>query len=174
MHTPERSYPPLWDSAVVIYTQNGVASLCLRLQDEHQLNVPMVLTCVWLAYCGHAIDPARLDMMFDAAAPINARVERIRAVRRDVGLARDQEPGWKEAYSHLQTAELAGERVEMRAIERAVLGAMREEELHDRSDARQRALDGLHRYARRAGASSCDALLEDLATLALDPLLADD
>jgi len=167
MHTRTES-PPLWDFAVALYTRDGVASLCLRLQDEHQLDVPMVLACVWLTYCGHGVDPARLDVMLDAAEPVNARVERIRAVRREIGTARAEEPGWQEAYAHLQTAELAGERVELRAIERAVLGAMGEDEPRDHSNTRQRAVDGLRRYARRAGASSCDALLEELADRALD------
>jgi uncharacterized protein (TIGR02444 family) len=43
-------FPPnsLWDFSLALYAQPGVADACLQLQDEHGLNVNLLLWCVWL------------------------------------------------------------------------------------------------------------------------------
>jgi uncharacterized protein (TIGR02444 family) len=56
------SSPSLWDFAVNLYTRPGVAALCLRLQDEYGVNVPLLLFARWLELRNQAMDlPAALN-----------------------------------------------------------------------------------------------------------------
>ncbi len=51
----------LWDFSLALYAQPGVADACLRLQDEHGLNVNLLLWCVWLECKGLFPDQAQLE-----------------------------------------------------------------------------------------------------------------
>lgn len=44
----ESSASSLWDFAVGLYTQPGVSSLCLELQDKYAVNVNVLLFARWL------------------------------------------------------------------------------------------------------------------------------
>lgn len=50
----------LWDFSLRQYARAGVADACLHLQDEHGVNVNLLLWCVWLEQCGITLDAARL------------------------------------------------------------------------------------------------------------------
>lgn len=50
----------LWDFSLVHYARTGVADACLSLQDEHGVNVNLLLWCVWLERRGLILDAARL------------------------------------------------------------------------------------------------------------------
>jgi uncharacterized protein (TIGR02444 family) len=54
------NYLSLWDFSLLHYARTGVADTCLRLQDEHGVNVNLLLWCVWLEQCGLPLDAARL------------------------------------------------------------------------------------------------------------------
>lgn len=47
---------PLWDFALAIYTRSGVEPLCLRLQDNHAVNIPVLLFARWLEARQQALD----------------------------------------------------------------------------------------------------------------------
>lgn len=106
------SSPALWPFAVHVYALPGVSGLCLRLQDEHGLDVDVLLTILWRACQGVAVDDAALDRLLAAAAPVRPRLQELRALRRAVGSDRAQEPRWRETYEHLKAAELAAEHME--------------------------------------------------------------
>ena len=40
----------LWDFSNQLYDREGIASLCLRLQDEYRLDVNLLLFCCWCAH----------------------------------------------------------------------------------------------------------------------------
>jgi len=52
--------PTLWDFSLQLYARAGVADACLRLQDEHGVNVNLLLWCAWLEQRGLALDVTRL------------------------------------------------------------------------------------------------------------------
>jgi uncharacterized protein (TIGR02444 family) len=148
----------LWAFAVQAYALPGVAAACLRLQDEHGLDVSVVLACLWLASRGGALDDAGLDRMLAAAAPARARVLELRALRRAAGSDREHDPHAQARYEQLQATELAAERVELSSIEVALAAvpggaAAKPAEL---------ALAALRRYSACCGASSCEPLLQTL------------
>lgn len=50
----------LWDFSLMHYARAGVADACLRLQDEHGVNVNVLLWCAWLEQRGLMLNAARL------------------------------------------------------------------------------------------------------------------
>ncbi|PUA28367.1 MAG: TIGR02444 family protein [Cellvibrio sp. 79] len=50
----------LWDFSVHYYARPGVSPLCLRLQDEHGVNVNVLLWALWLGYRGIRLEPVQL------------------------------------------------------------------------------------------------------------------
>lgn len=148
----------LWPFAVRAYALPGVASLCLRLQDEHGLDVDVVLACLWVAAHGGALDDADLERMLAAAAPARARVLELRALRRAAGSDREHDPRAQERYAQLQATELSAERVELSCIE-ATLAAVPGP---DAAAPAMLALTALRRYAASRGEPSCDPLLQAL------------
>jgi uncharacterized protein (TIGR02444 family) len=148
----------LWGFAVRSYALPGVAERCLRLQDEHGLDVDVVLAVLWSASRGVELDDRQLARVLDAAAPARGRVLEIRALRRAVGEARSEDPRWEECYASLKGAELAAERVELMAIEVVVPDPLRVAE----TNASMLARRGLRRYAAH-GRGSATSLLFELA-----------
>lgn len=153
----------LWDFVGNTYAREGVAPSCLRLQDEHELDVDVLLACLWLTAGGQRVDEPRLDAMLGAAAPVRPRIVEIRQLRRAVGSDRGEDPSWQATYERLLAAELAAERVELDRIE----AALRPPWPSAQGEPLALAREGLRRYARRQGALSCDALLDRLIDHAL-------
>jgi uncharacterized protein (TIGR02444 family) len=59
---------PFWDFSLRVYSQPEVERCCLTLQDEHGLDVNLVLLATWAAGTGRALDPtlaARLRQIGD-------------------------------------------------------------------------------------------------------------
>lgn len=50
----------LWEFSLALYARPDVAAACLRLQDEHLLNVNLLLWCVWLEGLGLKLELAQL------------------------------------------------------------------------------------------------------------------
>ena len=74
---------PLWDFAVGLYAAPGVEAACLTLQDEHGLDVPLLLTCLFLAKRGAALGEEGLaPLMRHAAAWSETVVSPLRRIRR--------------------------------------------------------------------------------------------
>jgi uncharacterized protein (TIGR02444 family) len=59
---------PFWDFSLRVYSQPEVERCCLTLQDEHGLDVNLVLLATWAAGTGRVLDPtlaARLRQIGD-------------------------------------------------------------------------------------------------------------
>src|SRR5207248_3229403 len=65
----------LWSFSLAFYARPGVGAACLALQDEHGLDVNLILLCCWLGWSGRG----RL-----AAAELAAADRRVAAWRREV------------------------------------------------------------------------------------------
>lgn len=101
---------PLWDFAVAVYARPGVRELCLRLQDEHGLDVDVLLAAAWAAHQGLRLDAAAAGALDEAARPVRERFTLpIRELRR--GAAHDPE-----LKQHLLAAELRAERLAIQAL----------------------------------------------------------
>lgn len=65
------------------YGHPGVADACLQLQDDHGLDVNVILTCLWWERCGGApLGLAQLNTLLAQSAAMRAEVQAIRTRRR--------------------------------------------------------------------------------------------
>ena len=71
-----------WSFALATYERRSVREICLRLQDDHSLDVMLLLGCLWAGYRGLRLDPAQVAAMADAVAPWQTKVTvRLRKAR---------------------------------------------------------------------------------------------
>ena len=52
---PERAVSPFWTFSLRIYGQPGVPPACLTLQDEHGVDVNVLLFALYAASCGRQL-----------------------------------------------------------------------------------------------------------------------
>lgn len=167
-----------------VYALPGVEPLCLRLQDEHGLDVDALLAILWQAHRGAPLDDATLERLSTAVAPVHARVLELRALRRTLAADRTHEPRWQETYEHLKAAELSAERLELSMLEVVLTsplpaapgsaqldpsGLAPEPAPNNPAPADPAALAfaALHRHAERCGAPPCAPLLRALVDAVL-------
>jgi uncharacterized protein (TIGR02444 family) len=73
----------LWDAALALYGAEGVRELVLQLQDEHGIDVPLLLALTWLDSRGVAVDDARYARLVAASSAWQREVVTpLRAARR--------------------------------------------------------------------------------------------
>lgn len=105
---------PLWDFAAAAYARLGVRELCLRLQDEHGLDVDVLLAAAWAAHEGIRLDAASARVLDEAARPVR---ERFTLPIRESRRAAAHDPELKQ---HLLAAELRAERLALHALQAAL------------------------------------------------------
>ena len=102
----------LWDFSLRQYARAGVADACLRLQDEHGVNVNVLLWCLWLGQRGLTLDAARLRSAqkrihaWDEHYVVPLRQLR-RRIKAEFGMA---DPGIEQVRSQIKQAELLAEK----------------------------------------------------------------
>ncbi len=100
---------PFWAFSLALYQQPDVAPACLALQDDHGLDVNLLLFACYCAAQGQALSTANARVVDDGiAAWRDGLVGPVRALRRR---ARD-EFGEVDVRDALLAAELAAERVQ--------------------------------------------------------------
>ena len=74
---------PFWDYSLKVYMSDGVGAACLALQEAHQLDVNVVLFCIWLGESGRgALTDAEMAEVTGAVGAWHDSVVRpLRAVR---------------------------------------------------------------------------------------------
>ena len=74
---------PFWQFSINVYAQDGVPEACIRLQEEHGIDVNVLLFCCWSAAIGNgALTPEELAAARNAVMPWNREiVQGLRAVR---------------------------------------------------------------------------------------------
>lgn len=167
--------PALWPFAVHVYALPGVSGLCLRLLDEHGLDVAVLLAILWRACRGALVDDAALERALLVAAPVQARVLELRTLRQAVGSDRATDPRWQETYEHLKAAELAAERLELSMLEACLVSEASQSQTSTSTAppsltsplASGLALAALRRLAELRRERSCEPLLQALVEAVL-------
>ncbi len=78
-----KAIPSLWDFATERYALPGVAERCLRLQDEHDFDVNLLLFCCWYGTYYGEIDNSALKRLSEYSRQWQAlAVQPIRQTRR--------------------------------------------------------------------------------------------
>jgi len=74
---------PFWDFSLEIYGRPGVEAACLALQDEHHLDVNLVLLAAWLAASGRRLPPSLAARLRRLGEDYQARImQPLREARR--------------------------------------------------------------------------------------------
>ena len=116
---------PAWRFALDLYGRPDVAGECLRLQDEHGLDVSLLLVSLWLGSERRAaLDPGRLgDAQAIARDWAGIAVAPLRAARRGVKLSPAiRDPAVVSFRAKLQSVEIEAERIEMALLYRWAAG----------------------------------------------------
>lgn len=143
-----------WAFSVRVYADADVPPACLTLQNDHGLDVNMLLYCCWLATHGAQLDTDVLERALTFAEPWSAQVvkplRRARTWMKRDSSARAQLPAdvYADLRESIKTIELEAERLQQIALE-----ALTPPPAHDPvSDAEALSLmsDNLLRYVKRA------------------------
>ncbi|TVQ36139.1 MAG: TIGR02444 family protein [Geminicoccaceae bacterium] len=110
-----------WETVCRLYAAPGVRGLCLDLQDQHGIDVPVLLTGGWLFTRGVALDAGRWTHLTASAAAWQTQVVApLRAARRallqaapPLGIAEARALALKR---EVQAVELAAERLQIEAL----------------------------------------------------------
>ncbi len=75
---------PFWDFSISLYSKPGVGAACLALQDRHEIDVNILMFCLWLADDGYpAATGAEMRAYRHAVEPWHQEAVRgLRAVRK--------------------------------------------------------------------------------------------
>jgi uncharacterized protein (TIGR02444 family) len=74
---------PFWDFSLKVYMAGGVGQACLELQDAHELDVNVLLFCLWVGASGRgALDDTQMSDVLDAVHDWHHNIVReLRTVR---------------------------------------------------------------------------------------------
>ncbi len=137
----------LWTFSLEHYAKPGVKQACLRLQDEHDLDVNVALACLWHERRGAVpLSSEDITALLATVAEQRARVVKIRPLRRE---ARSVDDG---LYRALKRSELLAENL----LQRALSEALTEHPDGPQGDGRA----SLQRYAEHASKPLSDALVD--------------
>jgi uncharacterized protein (TIGR02444 family) len=101
---------PLWDYASTTYGLEGVASVCLVLQDRFGVDVNLLLYAAWLAHLQQRLGATHVEALDACVSDWRDQVVRpLRALRRQLYAV----AGAGEFYEGVKALELQAERVQL-------------------------------------------------------------
>ena len=154
-----------WTWSLERYERAGAAETLLRLQDEHGLNVNLLLWCCWSAEFFDAISGPVMREAEKATRDWNARVTApLRSVRRRLKNGDDGDKKQRKALRKMvKDAELEAEKVEQTRLE--ALAAAHLAPLASTAGAAGRAANNLRLYAEQTEAGDAAPLTAQLSAL---------
>ena len=159
-----------WEFACGRYARPGVAPCCVALQDEHGVNVMLLLYCCWRAAGGERVRGAALHRAMARVEPLDRHLLRpLRAARRTTRRAADAlgSPALGAGADRLMQAELAAERCQATLL---AATALPRHAPQGAGSARACAADSLTACLAACGVAPARARIEGvrLAALVLD------
>lgn len=106
----------LWEFACALYAKPGVAQACLALQDEHGADVPLLLAAIWHGAAGRGVLSAVRARRWKATARA-WRTQIVGPLRQARRALKPHEAA--DLYAAVKRAELAAEKLQLAALERA-------------------------------------------------------
>ncbi len=110
---------PFWRFSLQIYREPGIGETCIRLQDEHGVDVNVLLFLLWQALLGRGLSLDDVRRVEDTARPWRELcVVPLRVLRRRLkGSATAVPPDVTEAFrGKIKAVELEAERLEQEAL----------------------------------------------------------
>jgi uncharacterized protein (TIGR02444 family) len=113
MPTPSLNSKTFWQYSVSLYATGDIAPIALMLQDNHKVNVNVLLLVCWCLQNNVIINLAQLNAVIKACEPSEATLKLHRASRK---AAHPDKGGSADVYETLKKEELALERQQQEAM----------------------------------------------------------
>ena len=110
----------LWSFAVTIYQRDGVAPACLDLQEQCQIDVPLMLCAVFACLEGKDISDADLTQLHNLASPWQSDiVQSLRRIRTRLKTGPSPAPNavTEDLRNKVKAAELAAEKIQLEMMQ---------------------------------------------------------
>lgn len=133
---------PFWDFSLEVYMTEGVPPACVVVQENHQIDVNILLYCCWLGASGRGVTTAgELDRLKQAVDPWHQNVVRsLRAIR---GRLKDGMPPAPRDLSDSMRGRIAKIEIDCEHVEQLMLAASLEKEADESVAADRRASDAI-------------------------------
>jgi uncharacterized protein (TIGR02444 family) len=110
----------LWSFAVTIYQRDAVAPACLDLQEQCQIDVPLMLCAVFACLQGKAISDEDLTQLRNLASPWQSDiVQSLRRIRTQLKAGPSPAPNavTEDLRNKVKAAELAAEKIQLEMMQ---------------------------------------------------------
>ncbi len=157
---------PFWDFSLGVYGQAGVPQACLELQSDHQLDVNILLYCLWLGASGRGtLDAAEMMRVTGSVAEWHEEIVRgLRAVRQRL---KGGMPPAPEELSEPLRAGVQKLEIDFEHLEQLMLAAAIERAPDDNADGESRIRAALANAGRYFEALNVRQSSEDRRNLAI-------
>lgn len=163
---------PLTAWAFALHADPRVAATCLRLQDEHRLDVCVLLACAWYGVERRRELPLeRLRELRRAVEPIAGWIARLRVLRRELAPSAGDDADRRYLYASTKATELEAEVLELSRLHDALVIEPAGDVAGD-MDPRLAAEASLRRYAELQAAVGAEPLLAGLVAALPEPSAA--
>ena len=110
-----------WDFSNQLYEKDGVAEICLNLQEELKVDVNLVLFCYWIAYYKHEPSVAEWTKIYKFSINWQKHtVKPIRNARKSLSIKRTgnvEDTDYTELRRQLKINELGAEKIQQDTIQ---------------------------------------------------------
>lgn len=106
----------LWHFSLAIYAQPGVEPLCLKLQDQHGVNINIVLSNAWLFSQQRRLSTSQWQVLETTIAPFTQTINGIRKYRRQLKYNPHQNRRQAQLRDQVKKLELLAEQYQQAAI----------------------------------------------------------
>jgi uncharacterized protein (TIGR02444 family) len=167
---------PLWRPitawAFALHADSRVADTCVRLQDEHGLDVCVLLACAWYGVeRRRELSLERVRELRRAVEPIAGWIARLRVLRRELAQSARDDPDRRRLYASTKATELEAEILELSCLH-AALAIESPGDTVGETDPRRAAEASLRRYAELQAAVGAEPLLAALVAALPEPSAA--
>ena len=110
-----------WDFSNQLYDKDGVAEICLNLQEEFEVDVNLILFCYWIARFKHGPSVAEWTKICEFSIEWQKLIVKpIRNARKSISIKRQnyfKDEDYTELRIQLTTTELAAEKIQQNTIQ---------------------------------------------------------
>ena len=119
MEFPESAF---WSYSSEIWSLPDVEAICLQLQNEHELNINMLLYCCWAGEQLRCLNDDDLQTLLDTIQPWQVIIQPLRDSRRTMQQSLIAMPGEmiEQTLSNISEMELNAEHMAQLAMEKAL------------------------------------------------------
>lgn len=156
---------PFWDFSLSVYMTKDVPPACLVIQNNHQIDVNILLFCCWLGASGRGVmTPEELERVKGAVGPWHQDVVRaLRAVRSALKDGMDPAP---RPLSDAMRKRIAKTEIDCEHVEQLMLAAALDLSATDGKTENQRAADAVANVDAYFGSLGLALGSDDTAALA--------